>query len=67
MGQWDQGDDWVRRSRRACPDDVLRSIVEDNLRGGDIHRPSSPIAPAKAKSEEPQNKSGWVEPPKVDD
>jgi hypothetical protein len=30
MGQWDSGDDWLRRSLRACDDDLMRSIVEDN-------------------------------------
>src|SRR5215469_196705 len=41
MGQYDSGDDWLRRARRACPDDVLRDIVNDNR--GDFPRSGSMI------------------------
>jgi hypothetical protein len=30
MGQWDSGDDFVRRSLKACPNDLMRQIVADN-------------------------------------
>jgi hypothetical protein len=64
--RWDSGDDWTKRSREACPDDLMKQIVEDNRRGGDIHGRASVIPPPKAQqSEEPQNRSGWVDPPKI--
>jgi hypothetical protein len=64
MGQWDQGDDWVRRSLKACPNDLMRSIVEDNR--GDVPTYSSPIAKPKGQpSEEPQNRSGWRDAPQL--
>jgi hypothetical protein len=67
MSQWDSGDDWVRRSRRVCNDDLIRQIVEDSRRGGDIHGRASAIPKQKAsqQSEEPKNRSGWVDPPKI--
>ena len=72
MGQYDSGDDWLRRSLKACPNDVMRDIVGD-ARRGDIHGRASiipqPKAPAKGQqqSEEPQKPytHGWVEPPKI--
>jgi hypothetical protein len=63
MGQFDSGDDWVTRSRKACPDDLMRAIVEDNRGGPPTY--SSPIPPAKRQqqSEEPQKPYtyGWVD------
>jgi hypothetical protein len=62
MGQFDSGDSWLRRSLKACPDDLMRQIVEDNRGGPSTY--SSPIAPPKGQPrEEPTNRSGWVEPP----
>jgi hypothetical protein len=59
MGQWDQGDSWVRRSLKACPNDLMRQIVADNA--GDRPTYSSPLPKPKASqpSEEPQDRSGW--------
>ena len=46
--QWDLGDDWIKRSLGACPDDLMKQIVEDNRRGGDIlPSPSSGFALAR--------------------
>jgi hypothetical protein len=41
MGQYDSGDDFVRRSLRACPNDLMRQIVADNR--GDFPRSGSMI------------------------
>ena len=49
--QWDSGDDWTKRSREACPDDLMKQIVEDNRRGGDIHGRASVIPPPKASQQ----------------
>jgi hypothetical protein len=58
-------DDWIRRSRRVCDDQLLRDIVNDHR--GDVSTYSSPIAKPKGQqSEEPKNRTGWVDPPKVD-
>jgi hypothetical protein len=69
MGQFDSGDSWVRRSLGACNNDLMRQIVEDNRRGGDIHGRASVIpqkAKAKEQSEEPpRSQNGWVDPPKI--
>jgi hypothetical protein len=73
--QWDmERDDWLRRSRRACPDDVLRDIVADNR--GDFPRSGSmipnqqpskvvPVGAGKVVDAGPAA-SGWVKPPQVD-
>jgi hypothetical protein len=63
--QWDTGgDDWLRRSLKACGNDVMRDIVGDSRRG-DIHARAPMIPTPKAKgqqSEEPQDRSGWRDP-----
>jgi hypothetical protein len=60
MGQYDSGDDWVRRSRRVCDNDLMRSIVEDNRAP---MTPRSQIPPAKAEAEAPKPyKHGWTDP-----
>jgi hypothetical protein len=64
-GRWDSGDDWLRRSQEACPDDLMRQIVEDNRRGGDIHGRASAGPPPKAQQEPPRSNNGWVDPPKI--
>jgi|SRR6516164_9638470 hypothetical protein len=63
--QWDLGDDWIKRSLGACPDDLMKQIVEDNRRGGDIHGRASVIPPPKASQQSeatPQDRSGWRDP-----
>jgi hypothetical protein len=71
MGQWDSGDDWLRRSLGACNNKLMADIVNDNR--GD--RPTSgsmiPSAPSKVtpvgsgkvvtagETEAPQDRSGW--------
>ena len=60
--QWDSGDDWTKRSREACPDDLMKQIVEDNRRGGDIHGRASVIPKASQQTAEPQDRSGWHDP-----
>jgi hypothetical protein len=76
MGQWDSGDDWLRRARRACPDDVLRDIINDNR--GDFPRSGSmipnqqpskvvPVGAGKVTTPgELAQGTGWVKPPSVD-
>jgi hypothetical protein len=66
MGQFDSGDDWLRRSLKACPNDVMRDIVEDAFRG-DIHARASVIPKPKANQteERPRSNNGWVEAPPV--
>ena len=75
MGQYDSGDDWLRRSRRACPDSVLRDIINDNR--GDFPRSGSmiPSAPSKVVPQgagrvvdagSASSGTGWVKPPQVD-
>ena len=60
MGQWDSGDDWLRRSLKACPNDLMRQIVEDNRGGPPTY--SSPIASPKGQpSEQPVQGNGWRE------
>jgi hypothetical protein len=79
MGQWDSGDDWLRRSRRACPDNVLRDIINDNRgdfprSGSMIPNPPSKVTPVgagvvkDAGSDGPaaSGGTGWVDAPKVD-
>ena len=64
--RWDSGDDWVRRSREACPDDLMKAIIEDNRRGGDIHGRASVIPKASQQTAEPpRSQNGWVDPPKI--
>jgi len=65
--QWDLGDDWIKRSLGACPDDLMKQIVEDNRRGGDIHGRASVIPQPKAQqtAEPPRSNNGWVEPAKL--
>ena len=63
--RWDSGEDWATRSQGACPDDLMKQIVEDNRRGGDIHGRASVIPQPKATSQqtaEPQDRSGWRDP-----
>jgi hypothetical protein len=44
----------------------MKAIIEDNRRGGDIHGRASAGPPPKAASQpEPQNRTGWVDPPKI--
>jgi hypothetical protein len=62
MGQWDSGDDWLRRSLKACPNDVMRDIINDN-RGPDIHsRASAGPAQKTNQTDTPTDRSGWVDP-----
>jgi hypothetical protein len=64
MGQWDSGDDWLRRSLGACSNKTMADILNDN-RGPDIHSRASAGPAPKAKgqqSEEPQDRSGWRDP-----
>jgi hypothetical protein len=66
MGQWDSGeDDWVRRSRRVCDDQLMKDIVGDSRRG-DIHARAS-VIPQKTNqtAEPPRSENGWVDPPKI--
>jgi hypothetical protein len=72
MGQYDSGDDWLRRSLKACGNDVMADIVRDNA--GDFPRSGSMI-PSKPSKVVPQGagkvvdagpSSGWVKPPQVD-
>jgi hypothetical protein len=65
MGQFDSGDDWLRRSLKACPNDVMRDIVND-ARRGDIHARAS-VIPQKTNqtTEPPRSQNGWVDPPKI--
>jgi hypothetical protein len=61
--QFDSGDPWLQRSLGACPDDLMKQIVEDNRRGGDIHGRASVIPQPKAnQTAEPQDRSGWRDP-----
>jgi hypothetical protein len=62
MGQWDSGDDWVRRSRKVVDDQLMRDIVGD-ARRGDIHARASVIPQPKAsqQTETPTDRSGWQE------
>jgi hypothetical protein len=61
MGTYDSGDDWLRRSLKACPNDVMRDIVGD-ARRGDIHA-RAPVIPQKtSQTAEPQDRSGWRDP-----
>jgi hypothetical protein len=61
--QFDSGDDWAARSQAACPDSLMKQIVEDSRRGGDIHARKSAGPPPKAgQSAEPQDRSGWRDP-----
>jgi hypothetical protein len=66
--QWDTGgDDWLRRSLKACGNDVMRDIVGDSRRG-DIHARASVIPTPKAtsqQSETPADRSGWRDAPAI--
>ena len=66
-GRWDTGGaDWAQRSQGACDNATMKAIIEDNRRGGDIHGRASAGPPPKAASQpEPQNRTGWVDPPKI--
>src|SRR6516162_11714613 len=60
MGQFDSGDDWLRRSLKACPNDLMRQIVEDNRGGPPTY--SSPIATPRAKGQQSEEQgNGWRE------
>jgi hypothetical protein len=62
MGRWDEGDDFVTRSRRVVDDQLMKDIIGD-ARRGDIHGRAAVIPQSKAsQTEEPKNRSGWVEP-----
>ena len=75
--QWDaERDDWLRRSRRACPDSVLRDIVNDNrgdrpTSGSMIPNPPSKVVPVGAgkvvdAGPATSGGTGWVKPPSID-
>ena len=81
MGQYDSGDDFVRRSLRACPNDLMRQIVADNR--GDFPRSGSmiPDKPSTGKvvpegagrvvsgpdAPVASTGTGWAESPQVND
>jgi hypothetical protein len=56
--------EWQRDLIKTCPDDLMKSIVEDSRRG-DIHGRASVIPPPKATSQQepPRSNNGWVDPP----
>jgi hypothetical protein len=61
MGQFDSGDDWVRRSRRVADDALLKSIVEDN-RAPMTPRSMIPTAKGQQSEEPPKPYThGWVD------
>jgi hypothetical protein len=61
MGQFDSGDDWVRRSQRVCDDDLMRAIVGDS-RHSLAPRSAIPEAPRKTEEEPKPYRHGWVDP-----
>jgi hypothetical protein len=78
MGQWDSGDDWLRRSLKACGNDVMADIVNDNrgdrpTSGSMIPRAPSKVVPVGAgrvvggdDTVASTGTGGWVTPPQVD-
>jgi hypothetical protein len=59
--------EWQRDLIKTCPDDLMKSIVEDNRRGGDIHGRASafPKATNQPSEERPRSNNGWADSPEI--